>query len=100
MVFGALTGQRSESTIAQVTVGQFRDALRMEKPVLRVKAEQDKIRFEHEVPLHPLVVEAVKPLLDERHDSEKRLSISRFSNGQSDRRSQCPVLEDTSCSVI
>ena len=34
VIFGALTGQRSESTIAQVTVGQLREALGMEKAVL------------------------------------------------------------------
>lgn len=34
VIFGAFTGQRSESTIAQLTVGQFRDALRVDKPVL------------------------------------------------------------------
>ncbi len=78
VIFGALTGQRSESTIAQVTVGQFRDALRMDKPVLRVAPEQDKIRLGHEVPLHPYVVEAVESLLENRNDSEKAVEDISF----------------------
>ncbi|MGZ4880853.1 MAG: hypothetical protein ACXV5H_05465 [Halobacteriota archaeon] len=78
VIFGALTGQRSESTIAHVTVGQFRDALRMAKPVLRVEPEQDKIRLGHEVPLHPCVVESVKPLLEDRRDDEKAFEYISF----------------------
>jgi hypothetical protein len=62
----------------QLTVGQFRDALRMEKPVLRVEPWQDKIRLGHEVPLHPHVVEAVRPLFKSRQDSEKAFEYGSF----------------------
>ncbi len=78
VIFGALTGQRSESTIAQVNVGQFRDALQMDKPVLRVEPQQDKIRLGHEVPLHPSVVKAVGPLLEGREDNEKAFEYISF----------------------
>ncbi len=79
VIFGVFTGQRSESTIAQLTVGQFRDALRMDKPVLRVEHYQDKIRLGHEVPLHPCVIKAIRPLLEGRQDSDKAFeSISFF----------------------
>ncbi|MGZ4933874.1 MAG: hypothetical protein ACXV49_05205 [Halobacteriota archaeon] len=78
VIFGAFTGQRSESTIAQITVGQFRDALRMRKSVLRVEPGQDKIRLGHEVPLHPCVVQAVRPLLEDRKDGEKAFEYISF----------------------
>jgi hypothetical protein len=51
-------------------VGQFRAALKTEKPVLLVKANQDKIRMEHYEPLCPDVVRAIEPLLDGRGDDE------------------------------
>jgi hypothetical protein len=50
------------STISHLKVGQFRAALKTEKPVLLVKANQDKIRMEHYVPLCPQVVQAIEPL--------------------------------------
>ncbi|MGZ4934354.1 MAG: hypothetical protein ACXV49_07635 [Halobacteriota archaeon] len=78
VIFGAFTGQRSESTTAQVTVGQFRDALQMDKPVLRVEPQQDKIRLGHEVPLHPSVVEAMRPLLEDRKGGEKAFEYISF----------------------
>ncbi len=65
VIFGAYTGQRRTSTTSRLTVGQFREALTYDKPVLHVKPEQDKIRMEHYVPLHPRVVKAVHPLLNE-----------------------------------
>ena len=64
ILFGAYTGQRSMATMMKLTVGQFRQALQMEKPVLQVQASQDKIRMEHYVPLHPEVGNALRPLLD------------------------------------
>ena len=70
VVFGAYTGQRSMATAANLTVGQFRQALEDDKPVLHVTTKQDKIRMEHYVPLHPCVVKAVSPLLDERKAAE------------------------------
>jgi hypothetical protein len=46
-----------------LTAGQFRTALREEKPVLHVLAEQEKNRVEHYVPLHPSVVSAISEVL-------------------------------------
>ncbi len=70
ILFGAYTGQRSMATMMKLTVGQVRQALRMEKPVVHVQATQDKIRMEHYVPLHPEVVKVLQPLLDDRADDE------------------------------
>ena len=62
VLFGAYTGQRPYATIKKLTAEQFRAAIAQdsEKPVVHVRAEQDKIRMEHYVPLHPKVVEAVQ----------------------------------------
>jgi hypothetical protein len=65
-LFGAYTGQRSNATISKLTVGQFREALQLEKSVVHVQALQDKIKMEHYVPMHPHVVETLQPLLDGR----------------------------------
>jgi integrase len=70
ILFGAFTGQRPLATIARLTSGQFKEALKMEKPVLDVLAEQDKIRMQHYCPLHPQVVEAMLPVLDARRDDK------------------------------
>ncbi|MGB8311986.1 MAG: hypothetical protein WCE81_09010 [Halobacteriota archaeon] len=66
VLFGAYTGQRTIATMMKLLVGQFRDALQSDKPVLHVKSSQDKIKMEHYVPLHPQVIEAVQLLLDKR----------------------------------
>lgn len=79
LLFGAYTGQRSLATISKLTVGQFRHALKSEKPVLHVKPSQDKIRMEHYIPLHPKVIQAVQPLLDGREDDETMFSYNSFS---------------------
>jgi integrase len=79
VVFGAYTGQRSLATISRLTVEQFRDALRTERPTLRVKALQDKIRMEHDVPLHPRVIDVVRPLLDGRADDEAMFAYNSFN---------------------
>ena len=71
ILFGAYTGQRAMATISHLKVGEFRAALKTEKPVLLVKANQDKIRMEHYVPLSPQVVQAIGPLLDGRGDDER-----------------------------
>ncbi|MGZ7112149.1 MAG: hypothetical protein ACXVIU_12700 [Halobacteriota archaeon] len=69
-LFGAYTGQRPMSTTDRLTVGQFREALERDKPVLYVAPDQDKIRMAHFVPLHDCVVDAVRPLLSGRDDTE------------------------------
>jgi integrase len=68
IMFGAFTGQRPEATIGRITAGQFEEALkfRSREPTVHVSADQDKIRMAHYVPLHPRVIEAVEPLLDEK----------------------------------
>jgi integrase len=70
VLFGAFTGQRPLSTIARLTVGQFRNAVKMGKSVVDVFPWQDKIRMQHYCPLHPQVVEAILPLLDGQCDDE------------------------------
>jgi integrase len=81
VLFGAFTGQRPIATIARLTVGQFKHALKAEKPVLDVLPDQDKIRMQHYCPLHPQVVEAMLPVLDGRGDDElvfKQLSFQQW----------------------
>jgi integrase len=68
VLFGAFTGQRPLATIARLKVGQLREAVKMEKPVVDVLPWQDKIRMQHYCPLHPQVVEAILPVLDGRPD--------------------------------
>ncbi len=69
-LFGAYTGQRPMSTTDRLTVGQFREALERDKPVLYVTPDQDKIRMAHFVPLHDHIIDAVRPLLSGRDDKE------------------------------
>jgi hypothetical protein len=78
VLFGAYTGQRSEATIATLKVGQFREAMAADKPVLLVDASQDKVRMSHYVPLHPRIVEALKPLLVGRDDDEPIFTHGSF----------------------
>ncbi len=80
VVFGAYTGQRSLATTSKLTVGQFRNALTSEKPVLCVKSSQDKIRMEHYVPLHPYVTGALRPLLNGRTDDEAMFGYNSFNH--------------------
>ncbi|MGA3358746.1 MAG: hypothetical protein ABSC87_00835 [Halobacteriota archaeon] len=69
-LFGAFTGQRPLATIARLTVGQFREAVKTKKPAVDVLPWQDKIRMQHYCPLHPQVVEAMIPALEDRPDDE------------------------------
>ena len=53
----------------------------MDKPVVDVLPWQDKIRMQHYCPLHPQVVEAIRPLLDSRPDNAlafERLSFQQW----------------------
>ncbi|HXY87386.1 MAG TPA: hypothetical protein VEG44_03005, partial [Candidatus Acidoferrales bacterium] len=79
VVFGAYTGQRSLSTISKLMVGQFRNVLQGEMPVICVKSSQDKIRMEHYVPLHPQVVDALRPLLEGRADDEAMFAYNNIN---------------------
>jgi hypothetical protein len=78
VIFGAFTGQRSLATMAKLTVGQLREALQFEKPVLHVEPSQDKIRMSHFVPLHPQVVTAVQPLLGDHKDEDRVFKYDSF----------------------
>jgi hypothetical protein len=66
VVFGAYAGQRTMATMSRLTAGQFREALQSKKPVLRVTAQQDKIRMDLYAPLHQEVVKALGHLCTER----------------------------------
>ena len=79
ILFGAFTEQRSNAAISKLTVKQFREALQLEKPVIHVKASQDRIRMEHYVPVHPQVVGALKLLVDRRVDDELMFVYNRFA---------------------
>jgi hypothetical protein len=78
VIFGAFTGQRSLATMEKLTVGQFREALKAEKPVLQVESSQDKIRMSHFVPIHPQVVKAVQPLLKGRKKEARVFAYVSF----------------------
>jgi hypothetical protein len=78
VLFGAFTGQRPLATIAKLTVGQFREALKTSTPVLDVPPHCDKIKMQHYWPLHPQVAKAMLPILKDRHDDDcvfKQLSF-------------------------
>jgi integrase len=77
-LFGAYTGQRSNATMSKLTVEQLREALQLGKPIIHVKASQDKIKMEHYVPLHPHVMEALQPLLDGRCDDALMFEYNSF----------------------
>jgi len=85
VLFGAFTGQRPQATTARLAVGQFKVAVNQKKPVIDVLPDQDKIRMQHYCPLHPQVVDSLKPLLDSRRNDEpmfKQLSFERWLKQQ------------------
>jgi len=55
----------------KLTVKQFREALRTDRPVIDIQSWEDKIRMQHYCPLHPQVDQAILPLIDGRSDDEK-----------------------------
>ena len=79
VLFGAFTGQRPYSTIKQLRVEQFREALQLEKPMVHVESAQDKIRMEHYVPLHPQLAASDGALsVTGAADSELMLTLESF----------------------
>jgi integrase len=78
ILFGAYTGQRPYSTIKQLRVEQFRQALQQEKPAVLVEPMQDKIRMEHFVPLHPQVVESAALLCEDRDGEAPIFALESF----------------------
>ena len=78
VLFGAYTGQRPYSTISQLRVEQFREALEHEKPTVHVEAAQDKIRMEHYVPLHPHLKQPLEVLCEGRESDKRMFSFVSF----------------------
>jgi hypothetical protein len=76
--FGAFTGQRPYSTIKQLRVEQFGEALKRDKPVVHVEPAQDKIRMGHYVPLHPQLASVMESLCDGREGSEPLFILESF----------------------
>jgi len=63
IMFLSYTGQRP-FTMARIDRAQLVQALDQCPPVLTIKAEQDKIRLEHYVPIHPRLIPMLQDLLD------------------------------------
>ena len=78
VLFRAYIGQRPYSTIAQLRVEQFREALQLEKPVVQVEAAQDKIRMSHYVPLHPQLHTVMNILCEGRDDTARMFALESF----------------------
>jgi hypothetical protein len=78
ILFGAFTGQRPYSTIAKLRVGQFRQALKLDKPVVHVESAQDKIKMEHVLPLAPQLRGVLEALCDGRDGGEKMFMLESF----------------------
>ncbi len=98
-LLASYTGLRP-STIQRLTVGQFRTALNEEKPVLHVLAEQEKNRVEHYVPLHPVVIGAIREVLardfDENDDAKPFFMFHSFEKWLERQRIPLPRVRDPS----
>jgi hypothetical protein len=70
-LFGAYTGQRVEATISKITVAQLRNAIQMNPPVLHVASDQDKIRMEHYVPIHPDLLGILTELINGKAETAR-----------------------------
>jgi len=79
VISAAFTGQRSLATIAQLKVGQFREALKSDKPGIEVLSSQDKIKMQHYVPLHPQVIQATEALICGRNDDRKMFEYNSLA---------------------
>jgi hypothetical protein len=86
VISAAFTGQRSLATIAQLKVGQFREALKSDKPGIEVLSSQDKIKMQHFVWLHPQVIQATEALICGRSDDRKMFEYNSWRCGSSGRR--------------
>jgi len=65
--------------MSKLTVGQFRATSQLEKPALHIKSSRDKIKMEHYVSVHTLVVNALQPLLDGRGENAAMLAYNSFN---------------------
>ncbi|MBE8540389.1 hypothetical protein [Geoglobus acetivorans] len=64
VLLASYTGQRPESTLVKLTLNDIREALERDPPMLWIPEEKDKESFPHWVPLHPVVVEWLKPVIE------------------------------------
>jgi integrase len=98
-LLASYTGLRP-STIQRLTFGQFRTALNEEKPVLHVFAEQEKNRVEHYVPLHPVVIGAIREVLardfDENDDAKPFFMFHSFEKWLERQKIPLPRVRDSS----
>ena len=63
VLFGAYTGQRPDATSGKLTFEEIEEALSRSPPILWIPEDKDKENFPHWVPLHPVVVEWLKKLI-------------------------------------
>ena len=76
ILFAAYTGQRPDATIGKLTYREFKEALSLDPPLIHIPEEKDKEKFPHWVPLHPVVVQWIRPLLELHKGSEDELIFS------------------------
>jgi hypothetical protein len=69
ILFLSYSGQRTV-TASRLTVKQFNDALNQNPPVLTVEAEQDKIRLQHYVPIHPVLLPYIQKVIIGKSDND------------------------------
>ncbi|MGA2919260.1 hypothetical protein [Methanoregula sp.] len=69
IMFLAYSGQRV-ITACRITAEQFQEALNQTPPVLIVRADQDKIKLAHHVPLHPELISSLNKVLDGKTSSD------------------------------
>jgi integrase len=69
ILFLSYSGQRTV-TASRLTAKQFSEALNQNPPVLTVEAGQDKIRLQHYVPLHPLLLPYIKKVIIGKGDND------------------------------
>jgi hypothetical protein len=88
-LFGAYTGQRVESTIGSILTSQFETSLKSKPPVLLVRSDQDKIRMEHYVPLHPNLLSLIRHLINIRPKNSPLFSFMSYQQWL--KRSKIPL---------
>jgi hypothetical protein len=69
ILFLSYSGQRTV-TASRLTAKQFNDALNQNPPVLTVEAAQDKIRLQHYVPIHLVLLPYIKKVIIEKSDND------------------------------
>jgi integrase len=77
LLFLAYTGQRV-ITVSRLTVKQVKQALAKTPNVLTVEANQDKIRLQHYVPLHPALLPLLKEMIERKQDSNLVFCYNEF----------------------